>query len=368
MSAAAANRPSNGAANGSANGAANEIKKTNSNARIFHGLYGENHEMIRLLTHRIGEMNYIIQSLVAHYMKAFNRAGIQPSAQSALEELSTENEDTNEESLSEKNLEWTRRIQTKSHLRLPLHPAHRPKMVSPSLTFEYYESFTLFLASVKKFKRKYKKALKVSTDLEESLNEYRNKPESFSSEFLKEKMDTYNNVYAHINSSGRMYVDIKDTYPRWIDTIATTKPLSLPVISYKNTSNEARAARMATRKAYRSSLREGRQALREERGLPLSTSLKKGNEKEGVQRAAQRVRSDLKHVHARFGKGDKVRLIPTREEIKAEEQKQMEINRLEALSASSGGTRRERALRKKRTLRTLRKKRAHRKRTHRNRA
>ena len=89
MSAAATTGAANEAANGSANGAANEIKKTNSNARIFHGLYGENHEMIRLLTHRIGEMNYIIQSLIAHYMKAFNRAGIQPSAQSALEELST---------------------------------------------------------------------------------------------------------------------------------------------------------------------------------------------------------------------------------------------------------------------------------------
>ena len=361
----AANGPANGPANGSANGSArppvNEISKANRNARIFHDLYKENHEMIRVLTERKGEMNDILYSLNESYMKEFQRAGLkQTSAQSALEESSTNNEDTNEdtneeEPLSKKNLEWKRRVRTKSHLRLPLHPAHRPKMASPSLTFKYFESLTIFLTSVKKLKSRYKNALKASTEVEESLNEYRKNPALFPNGFLTEKTHIYNNIFKHIHVSERMYVQIKDIYPRWMYTIATTPPLP-PVMIYKNRSEEAKASRMATRKASRFSLREGKQALREKRGLPLSTSLKKRNqndEEEDIQNAAQRVHRNLKSVRVRFGKGNRVRLINTREELREmERERLMEEDASAAASSSLGGSLRTRTLRKKRTRRS----------------
>ncbi len=354
---APANGPANGSANGPANGSArppvNEISKANRNARIFHDLYKENHEMIRVLNKRIAEMNGIVDSLNESYMKAFQRAGLkQTSAQSALEESSTENEDTNEdtneeEPLSKKNLEWKRRVRTKSHLRLPLHPAHRPKMASPSLTFTYFEALTMFLTSVKKIISTYTKALEASTKVEESLNAYRENPALFSNGFLTEKTHIYNNIFKHIYESGPMYLQIKDIYPRWMYKIDTTPPLP-PVMIYKNRSEEAKAARMATRKASRFSLREGKQALREKRGLPLSTSLKKRNQndEEDIQNAAQRVHRNLKSVRVRFGKGNRVRLINTREELREmERERLMEEDASAAASSSSGGSLRTRTRR-----------------------
>jgi len=184
--------------------------------------------------------------------------------------------------------------------------------------------------------------------VEESLNAYHKNPTLFQNEFLTEKAHIYNSIFKHIHESGPMYLQIKEIYPRWMYTIDTTPPLP-PVMIYKNRSEEAKASRMATRKASRFSLREGKQALREKRGLLLSTSLKKRNqnEDEDIQKAAQRVHRNLKSARVRFGKGNRVRLINTREELREMERERLMEENASAPSSSGG----KRTLRKKRTRR-----------------
>jgi len=79
----------------------------------------------------------------------------------------------------------------------------------------------------------------------------------------------------------------------------------------------------------------------------LSTSLKKRHqdaEQDRIQKAAQRVHRNLKSVRVRFGKGNNVRLIPTRAELKESAAEHLAAS---AAAESSGGRHRNRTLRKK---------------------